>query len=306
MLQRIGLTLLISTLALSLTSPESIASRGGVEDKSNYFSVGFTYNDDGIPSVCSGSLLAPTIILTAGHCVLNSKGNYGSDYLFSAPGVALDAPVDPSITQPKIIKVITKPGFVVSGGNEIDDLAFIVLDKALTAKSFIPIATAEEVAALKDDATINGYGYGFVYESGKSYSSYLRKYPLSWKNLTPISPSTGTFEITSPNAVACRGDSGGPITALLPSGREVLLGVISGAANIVNGCGSQGSDGLYRMRMAQVNPFLQYVKEALEQAKAAPVTTAKKIIKITCVKGKLKKVVSGVKPKCPKGYQLKK
>jgi len=41
-------------------------------------------------------------------------------------------------------------------------------------------------------------------------------------------------------------------------------------------------------------------------AQPTPTASAKPVVKkITCVKGKLKKVVSGVKPVCPKGYKLK-
>ena len=248
------LSLAISAvLFLVIFPPNSIASRGGTEDKNNYFTVGFTYFDDGVSSVCSGTLIAPKVVLTAGHCAMNSKGQLGTNYLFSAPGVALDAAIDPSIVQPKVTQVITKPGFQIPGGNEVDDLAFLVLDKPLTASKFIKVATAEQVTR------------------------------------------------------SSRGDSGGPVTAILANGEEVLVGVLSGAASIFNACGTMGSDGLYRMRASIVHPFLPLAATVLNSITVSPSpTTTPKTTKITCYKGKLKKIVVGVKPKCPKGYTLKK
>lgn len=285
----IVLTLLLSNLFLSPVD----ASRGGIEDTNNKFTVGFTYKDGTIPSVCSGILIAPTIIVTARHCVRNDAGISGSEYVFSNPGAAVDG----IGAAAKVLRVAISE----------EDLAFIVLDTALKGATYLKIADAAMTSSFLDLAPLTGYGYGAVFETSMPYSSLVRKYALDWRISGKDMKLTNTYELTSSSATACRGDSGGPITATLADGKQVLLAVMSGAANVQSACGTAGLDGLYRMRVTLVAPYLGLVPEYTGVPAPEPsATPSKKIIKITCVKGKVTKVVSGVKPKCPKGYVLKK
>lgn len=294
-------TALIASL---LVIPTASASRNGVIQKTNSFTVGFTYTDNGIARVCSGALIAPTIIATAGHCVLSPGNHKGTDYIFAPPGTALDAPIDPSKPLPKVVNVITAPNYVPTNSNEIDDLAFIELDRPLATTGFIRITTQGEFESFTSTSKMAGYGFGAVYETNAPYSSLVRKYELDLPTKTLIPGLTSMYDIGSKNAVACSGDSGGPITVVNPAGVEVLVGVLSGAAAIQGSCGTKAADDLFHMRFTVVDPFLSLLGSKYNPAVIfAP--PAKKIIKITCIKGKLKKVVSGTNPKCPAGYKKK-
>jgi len=288
------------TLALTfLSANTSSASKGGIEQLNNRFLVGFTYNNSGVPSLCNGVLIAPNIIATARHCVVNKDGVYGIDYLFGAPGAKLDAAID-GTKVPTLLKQIIIPQQTPNSGLDLRlDLAFLVTDKPFATGTPISIATAEEIAQLNDNIVIAGYGYGEVFETGKPYSSFPRKFDLSWKNSSLITETTSYYELIHENNSPCLGDSGGAITLINSAGKEVLLGVISGAGEVVNGCGSKLADGYYRLRMTVLSPYLSL----LPKPAASP---APKIHKIICVKGSKKKVVTGVNPKCPKGYKLKK
>ena len=289
----------LAVSVLSLTAP-AYASKGGTLAPDTSFSVGYTFQLGGVEQVCSGSLIAPTVIVTAAHCVVDEAGNKSSGYIFAAPGTALDAPIDPTLKHPSVIKVITVPGFVLTAANEKDDIAFLQLDIPLATKGFIRVATPEEVASLADKAQLHGYGFGDVFETDSPYSPFTRTYPVQWNS---AKGSTNTVQITSANASACSGDSGGPITAKLPSGEEVLVAAMSGAAAVVNRCGT-ANNGIYTMRVTVVHPYLNLASEILKTS--TPVATAKptvKSYKITCVKGKVKKFVTGTKPKCPTGYK---
>jgi hypothetical protein len=264
-----------------------------VEDPSNRFTIGFTYKDGTTPSVCSGTLIAPTIIATARHCVRSESGVDGADYIFTDPGARLDGPG--SIA--KISRVALSD----------EDLAFIVLDIPLKGASFLKVADSATIAALTDLTTLFGHGYGAVFESSSPYSPLVRKYALEWRSSGKDSKLTNIFELTSSSATACVGDSGGPITTTTTNGDQVLVAIVTSAANVESACGTQGLDGLYRMRVTLVHPYLSLVPEYTGVPAVEPSPKpSKKIVKITCVKGKVTKVVSGVKPKCPKGYVLKK
>ena len=288
---RFSSLVVISSLIFSaLFATTSNASRGGVEEISNKFSVGFTYLDGSISSVCSGILVSPKLIATARHCVRNDAGINGTNYVFTNPGQRIDGPA----ASAKLSTVLISD----------EDLAFIVLDSPLTGAEYIRIADQATIAALPEKSQLFGYGYGAVYETNALYSSRVRKYPLEWTAAGLVPTLKNTYELTSDVASACRGDSGGPIVTALPSGEMVLLAVMSGAANVQNTCGTPGSDGLFRMRVTVVAPYLLLVPD-YQFPGVAPKTET-----ITCIKVVKKKTytkkVTGVKPTCPKGYKLKK
>ena len=279
-----------TSFALSFGSIAN-ASKGGVEQANNKFVVGFTYSDNGVPSLCSGALVAPDVIATARHCVINRQGVYGTDYVFSAPGAKLDAPIDGSKVPTGIKRVIVPQQTPTSGLDFRLDVAFIITNKAFATGTPIKFATAQQAAALTDTSPIAGYGYGAVFETGATYSSLPRKFDLTWKGSYLVEGTTSYYELLNENNGACRGDSGGPITLKLADGSEVLLGAVSGAGEVANGCATKLADNYYHLRVTVFHPYLSNMP---------------KIKKITCVKGTKKRTVTGAFPKCPTGYKLKK
>jgi len=227
-------------------------------------------------------LITPRIIATAKHCVENEKGELGTNYVFTNPGAIIDGPG----TKAKIARTAVAD----------EDLAFIVLNRDLSGTSYLRIADLETIAKFSEGFPLTGYGYGAVFETAAPYSSFPRKYPLVWRPTGAQDGLPNTFELTSDLATACRGDSGGPIVAQVAATTQVLVGVMSGAANVDGVCGSIGADGFYRMRVVLVSSYLGMVPEYSFPRKS----------KIICVKGKLKKVIKSYNPKCPKGYSLKK
>ena len=291
-----ALLVAVTSFALIFTALPASASRNGIERKNNTFSVGITFKLSGVEQVCSGALLSPTVIVTAAHCIYDEVGAMGTDYYFTKPGVALDAPIDPSAKKVKILRVYTKPGFVTNAANQLDDVTFIELDSPLATAGFIRIATSDEIAKLTAGQTLKGYGFGHVYETNAPYAIYAREYSINWE--APPAPLT-TVQINGTTSVACSGDSGGPLTTTSATGEEIVVAVMSGAARVVNKCGTAGSDGRYIMQATVVDSY-----SSLKPVAATPkITTATKKYKITCVKGKVKKFVTGTKPKCPTGYK---
>lgn len=305
--QRKSLTALISLLSLvaTLVIAPAHASRNGVEEKSNTFAIGITFKFGDVEQLCSGAMLTPTLLVTAGHCAFSTTGEKGTDYLFTSPGTPLDAAIDPRIIQPKVIKVFTDAGFSTQDVNNVNDIAFLQLDKPVATKEYLKFATRAELEQLTATSEIAGYGYGRVYETNIGYSIYPRRYDLTWKPIDSATVLSNTFSLSSPSSSPCKGDSGGPIVASLPSGKRVLVGALSGANNVLGGCGNPSADGLFYIRLTAGYPFLPLIASVYNPAAnptPSPSPTAKKVT-IKCRKGSVTKKVTAVKPICPKGYK---
>lgn len=297
---RLWKSLLASLLAISLFANNSaFASKGGIEQTGNKFVVGFTFKLNGVSNLCNGALVSPNVIATARHCVINRDGVLGKDYVFSEPGAKLDSAIDGSKVPSEIKQLVIPQQTPTTGIDFRLDIAFIVTNKPFVNGTPITFATPEEVAALNESSVIAGYGYGAVFETGAKYSSLPRKFDLTWKNSYLAEGTNSVYELLNESNTACKGDSGGPVTALLPQGREVLIGTISSAAEVAEGCGTKFSDGFYHLRVSLFHPYINQIPKPV-------VTPAPKVKKITCVKGTKKRVVTGVNPKCPKGFKLKK
>lgn len=307
--------LLISAVvaALVTSSTSAVASRNGVEEPTNTFTVGITFKFGTVDQLCSGALINPYIVVTAGHCVLNPNGETATSYLFTSPGTALDAAIDPRISQPQVVKFILPESFSSKVPTSQNDIAFIQLDKPVLSKIYLKFATRAELEQLTSSSPVAGYGYGQIFESGASYSIYPRRYNLDWKPIDSSTVVENTFSLTSTLSAPCKGDSGGPIVATLPSGKQVLLGALSGANNVLGGCSTLNEDGLYFTRLTLGYPFLPLlagiydpltVVVAPTPKPSATPTAVKKTIK--CRKGSIIKKVTALKPLCPKGYKLTK
>lgn len=284
------LVALLSLLLLTLTLNPVSASRGGTEDLSNKFAIGITYKDNGQPQLCSGVLISLTVVATARHCVTSHHGGDLTDYEFSNPGKSIEE----AVALNSILKI----------SKSDEDLAFIQLKNPLVGGEPIPTLSSEKVLQLAKDYPINGYGYGAVFEEFKLYSDIVRKYPISWAANEAVSGLKNTYEVTSTTSAACGGDSGGPVTTVI-DGKEFLIGLMSSAAQVTDRCGELGADGKFRMKIVLVDPFLSLVPQPSPSPSASPSKSPVKK-KIICIKGSKRVVVRAVKPKCPKGYKLKK
>jgi V8-like Glu-specific endopeptidase len=296
---------LVPALFLSLfTFAPAHASRNGVEEPKNAFTVGITFKFGSIDQLCSGAMLNPTLVATAGHCAYSPTGETGTGYIFTTPGTALDAAIDPRIVAPKVIKIFTDPLFSPLDVNNVNDIAFLQLDKPILVKSYLKFATRSDLEQLTSASSIAGYGYGRVFETGAGYSIYPRKYTMDWAPIDSTTALSNTFSLTSKTSAPCKGDSGGPIVATLPSGRTVLVGMLSGANNVQGGCGNPSADGLFYIRLTAGYPFLPLIASIYDPAATIKPPAPAKKVTIKCKKGSVTKKVTAVKPVCPKGYKL--
>jgi hypothetical protein len=216
---------LVAALAalLSLASPPALAVTGGeVVRDPNGLRRSVVEIDSSSGELCSGAVIAPDLILTAAHCVLQ-RAAYRvvvTDERGRRMGVrAIAAALHPAFvpgTTPR-----TQPG---------TDLAIIKLAQPL-GPEFRPL-DPRLASNVGPGEFVDLAGFGLSAESRKGSARVLRRTRLL---------SLGTLQVANrvlvvadeerlaetTGAGACRGDSGGPILRGTPSTGYQLLGIVS-------------------------------------------------------------------------------
>lgn len=164
-----------------------------------------TQYSDGTWVTCTGTLIAPTIFLTAAHC----------DQGLSRVAVTFDSSYDASTGTTYWGTWHADPAYN-KAQNDTHDLAVVVLDDDIAAKGITPalLPAAGSLGGLKVKTTFTSVGYGaqsVTIEKGPTFhyadDRYVATGSLNAVNPTwlriSMNPATG-------NGGTCYGDSGGP------------------------------------------------------------------------------------------------
>lgn len=186
---------------------------------------------------CTGTVVAPRVILTAAHCVESlEKGTITQPSKYAlTTGVA-----DPrSADQSNVFHVVANhvfPGFdpgIVHG-----DAAILVLDRPTTAPP-IPLAGAGDAALYEGGAEAQLAGWGLTRGNARETPPHLRatttivKPPSFCKQKTspfykPYLPTAQACVLSSDRkSGGCFGDSGGPAIGKRADGSAVQFGITS-------------------------------------------------------------------------------
>ncbi|XP_058835972.1 transmembrane protease serine 9-like [Topomyia yanbarensis] len=206
---------------------------------------------DGSGTLCGGSIVSATFVLTAAHCLggaLDATVVVGTN-IISIPSDEQAVEIDVTFHD-----MLAHPNY--DAVNVFNDIAILRLTKALTFSDKIqPIRLPSRQEAKLDlasvDATVSGWGA----LSGDEFADISDSLKLELRFVSNPVISNGVCEKVFENLIrdfhvcvsgdngrnACQGDSGGPLTANL-NNMATLIGIVSYGST--NGC-ERGSPAVY-------------------------------------------------------------
>ena len=316
-------------LLLSITSgtPNANAALGAVEDYSNERILPLFLRSGGVMPEGSGFLYSPRIVFTVAH------GGVWPNMYVGKPNTSVDEG-----TRVRVIKQFKAPEHDDNVKPIVWDFSILILDSDLA-----PVASAELLTPeiytelLAANATVKLHGYGGFEDrcnagqrppcagAGPLTSKLPRLANFKLYTRTQMSAITGMQVMpifdsqlllfgNVPKVSGCPGDSGGSLTTIY-KGRTLYLGpALNGEGTYSCGLppwdlpagGINFSSPVYR-HLALIKEAEAFLAEQIkiEQRAAAEKAAAIKKTTITCVKGKLTKKITAIKPVCPKGYKKK-
>ncbi|PWW22105.1 trypsin [Geodermatophilus normandii] len=248
-------TAALLTVGLVAPAPAGAVTGGTVDSTNVYDNVGLlAFYDDGVRYRCSGTLVSPTVVLTAAHC---TYGTEGQTLVTFDPDIARTAP---GPTDPPVLPVAADPAAGFTGEEETDgsdwyagtahthpeysdftdldtwnDVGVVVLEDPVTGIDPAQIAAPNELDRYAQPrlnrTTFTAVGYGT--EVRQPDSGPQKPTPMSYplvRRYTDVVGQKLTAQILQVNGNehddrggggTCFGDSGGP--AFGPSGNVVTV-----------------------------------------------------------------------------------
>lgn len=247
----------------SAGDPASFITHGDLDGNGHPAVVLLVLDSAGAPAYrCSATLLSPTVVLTAGHCV-------GEPGEFSGWRIFTEADVDTgnnNYPNPGPNTIEAKEAHAFPGFTEnlffLHDVGVVILKTPynLPASAYGKLPTAGQLDGLKNGAntTFTAVGYGAqLINPVKEVAARVRM--VAEPHLIRInSPSVGTFSMVLSNNAStggtCFGDSGGP--NYLGSSN-----VIAGTTSFGRNGNCAGTGGVFRLDKQDVIDFVsQYLK----------------------------------------------
>ncbi|HEY0736811.1 MAG TPA: trypsin-like serine protease [Herpetosiphonaceae bacterium] len=257
--------LLVALMLLLASSPAAAITYGEPDgERHPYVGTVFADTPDGLAWLCSGSLVSPTVFVTAGHCTEVVEQLGGSAQ------VSFASTVGPGMVLHPAAQVITNPGFYL--GHQLPthgDIGVIILQSPVQLDQYALLPTENLLDSLstergRQDLSVTIVGYGTIGidnpDGGKPAMTFNYQ-----RNMTPATILNLRSHMTDGENVqvsgnpahgggSCFGDSGGPI---LLGDSHVMIGLNSFVFN--GNCA--GTSFAYRTDIADARAFLSQFVE---------------------------------------------
>jgi len=331
-----------------------------------------TVTSAGFYSGCSGALLSPYIVATAGHCIVGTNGLISKEIYVGEAGQENSNDFR-KWSQVASVEITSSYQGGADGKVGKDDIVFLILGSPLKYLTSVRLASEAEIANFKSSKSqLKILGYGSISDKGETSI----KPKLMNSVFSPIAAlDSNAAYAASTNSDVCSGDSGGPVLSI-NANEVIVVGIVTGSAKSVN-CTKAGTDGNYLTLFSIISRYTNLAFAAAtkntEKLIANNILSIKKLeesiaaleeensglldanadfndeneklkldnenlnitisdnqeniaelekqitelqaqievlkeqlpITITCLKGKLTKKVTAVKPMCPSGYKKK-
>jgi trypsin len=225
---------------------------------------------------CTGTVVAPRIVLTAGHCVedIESSSIVEPELIAVATGVSNLTKIQRTEVS-KVEKVLAYPEFDPTQLH--GDAGLLILTEPVQAPP-IALATSADAALYEpgDQLTVAGWGIDNrttghapnqlqaatvpIEEASRCKEGTKRYYPFFDPNRQVCALDAPTFHITT-----CHGDSGGPAIARRADGTPVEIGVTS----LGDGSCNPASPAVFT-RVDQISSWVQSWIDAVESGGPTP------------------------------------
>jgi secreted trypsin-like serine protease len=187
----------IMLVTVLVCSGVALAITFGQPDNNRHPNVGALV--DGSTAYCSGTLISPTVFLTAAHCATEGDTvsvTFDSEYTSSSTTYEGTFHQDPD--------------FSTGGGRQRDpnDIAVVVFDEPITGITPADLPTLGQLDNLDKGTTFTAVGYGV--SSGSGTDGGVRRFAVSTLSATTPNYLELSQKGKKGSGGTCYGDSGGP------------------------------------------------------------------------------------------------